>query len=186
MTQPKPHCPRDGAALAPLEVDGLALDSCPSCGGLWFDLGELRRAEDREDPDLHWLEFTLWRDEHSFQLTPTPLPCPRCDGRLGSALYHDTGVLVHMCPACEGTWLDHGDLELIVRCLEEELDALPTTSLLAASLKDAARLATRRGALAEEWGDIRGMLGLLARRLGTRHHGLLARLAQAMRETPLT
>ncbi|MEZ6013870.1 MAG: zf-TFIIB domain-containing protein [Planctomycetota bacterium] len=216
-TQPTPVCPRDGAALAPLEVQGLALDSCPACGGLWFDLGELRRAEDREDPDLRWLEFTLWRDEHAFELTPTPMPCPRCAlgpppgatdvagvadvtqitgatgttgtnpavPRLGSALYHDTGVLVHTCAACEGTWLDHGDLGYIVRHLEAELDALPTSSLVAASLGEAAQLVTRRGALAAEWGDLRGVLGLIARRFGTRHHGLLARLAQAMRETPL-
>lgn len=180
-----PVCPRDGATLAPLEIEGLDLDSCPECGGLWFDMGELRRAEDRADEDLHWLEFTLWRDEHSFALTPTPLDCPRCDGQLGSAVYHETGVIVHSCPACEGTWLDHGDLEVIVRHLEDELAALPDSKLVAASLSEAAQLVTRRGALAAEWGDLRGVLGLIAKRFGSRHHGLLARLAQVMRETPL-
>jgi|JI10StandDraft_1071094.scaffolds.fasta_scaffold427216_1 Zn-finger nucleic acid-binding protein len=182
-----PVCPRDRATLLPVDVLGLAVDTCPTCSGLWFDLGELRRAEALEDQDLHWLEFTLWRDEHRFQLTPTPMPCPRCAAKLGSALYHDTGVLVHTCPDCEGTWLDRGDLTAIVRHLEAELDALPTSSLVAASVREAAQLVTRRGgALAAEWDDLRGVLGLLARRFGTRHHGLLARLAEMMRDTPLT
>lgn len=178
-------CPRDGAALAPLELDGLAVDSCPTCDGLWFDLGELRRAEALEDGDLEWLELTLWRDEARFALTPTPMPCPRCGARLGSALYHDTEVLVHSCPACEGTWLDRGDLEQIVRRLEDELDALPTGALLAASVREAAQLVTRRRALADEWGDLKGLLGLLAHRFGTRHRGLLARLAEVVRDAPL-
>jgi Zn-finger nucleic acid-binding protein len=186
MTTKTSNCPRDGAVLVPLEVEGLDLDSCPECGGLWFDLGELRRAEEREDEDLAWLEFTLWRDEHEFELTPTSMTCPRCEGRLGSALYHDTGVVVHTCPECEGTWLDHGDLGYIIRHLEAELGALPTSALVAASFAEAAQLVTRRGALAAEWADLRGLLGLIAKRFGTRHHGLLERLAQAMRETPLT
>ena len=60
-------------------------------------------------------------------------------------------------------------------------------SLVAASVREAAQLVTRRGgALAAEWDDLRGVLGLLARRFGTRHHGLLARLAEMMRDTPLT
>lgn len=186
MTKETTSCPRDGAALAPLQTAGLDLDGCPTCGGLWFDLGELRQAEEREDEDLAWLEFTLWRDEHAFDLTPTSMECPRCSSRLGSALYHGTGVVVHMCPQCEGTWLDHGDLGYIVRHLEAELQAMPTSALVKASLAEAAQLVTRRGALAAEWGDLRGVLGLIAKRFGTRHHGLFARLAQAMRETPLT
>jgi Zn-finger nucleic acid-binding protein len=179
-------CPRDGARLVSVDLDGLHLDTCPVCAGLWFDLGELRRAEELEDHDLHWLEFTLWRDEGSFELTPTPMRCPRCSERLGSALYHDTGVLVHMCPSCEGTWLDHGDLEFIVRHLEAELHALPTSSLVAASVREAAVLVGQRGALATDWADLRGLLQLVAKRVGSRNQGLLARLVQAMRETPLT
>jgi len=180
------HCPRDGNALAPVQDMGLDLDTCPDCKGIWFDLGELRRAEDLVEGDLHWLEFTLWHDEEAFELTPTPLACPRCGERLGSMLYHNTGVVVHSCPACEGTWLDHGDLELIVRQLADELHALPTSSLVAASVREAAQLITRRATLAAEWGDLRGVLGLLARRFGARHQGLLARLAQVVRETPLS
>ena len=35
------RCPLDGSALLGLTANGVTLDRCPSCGGLWFDAGEL-------------------------------------------------------------------------------------------------------------------------------------------------
>ncbi len=40
---------------------------------------------------------------------PTRLPCPRCQTTLVSGTR--AGVLVDICPACGGVWLDHGELE---------------------------------------------------------------------------
>ena len=180
-------CPRDATPLSEVSIDGLVLDSCDGCGGIWFDVGELREAEAQADADLAWLDFTLWREEENLWLTPTPMQCPeseRCGGRLGSLLYHDTGVLVHMCANCHGTWLDHGDLELIVSRLRQEMNDLETSALVRASLAEAARLVAHPGRLAGEWKDLRGLVGLLGRRLGTAHRNLIARLGQAAQDTP--
>ena len=35
------RCPRDGTPLWEFNVGGVAIDRCNSCGGLWFDAGEL-------------------------------------------------------------------------------------------------------------------------------------------------
>ena len=41
-------CPRCGTALLVEERDGVAIDSCASCGGIWLDRGELETIAKRE------------------------------------------------------------------------------------------------------------------------------------------
>lgn len=35
------HCPVDGAALVQKEFNGVVVDVCPTCHGVWLDAGEL-------------------------------------------------------------------------------------------------------------------------------------------------
>ena len=35
------QCPRCKSDLIVVEFDDIELDSCPECGGLWFDRGEM-------------------------------------------------------------------------------------------------------------------------------------------------
>lgn len=37
------RCPSCSTAMATVHVGELALESCPSCGGMWFDTGDLRQ-----------------------------------------------------------------------------------------------------------------------------------------------
>ena len=39
-------CPKDGYDLSSSEFHGVQIDTCPHCGGMWLDAGELqmRRA----------------------------------------------------------------------------------------------------------------------------------------------
>jgi Zn-finger nucleic acid-binding protein len=42
LPRPKPRsCPADGAELQTQQVSNVAVDRCPSCGGVWLDGGEL-------------------------------------------------------------------------------------------------------------------------------------------------
>jgi len=36
-------CPKDGFDLATQEQQGVQVDVCPSCGGMWLDAGELEQ-----------------------------------------------------------------------------------------------------------------------------------------------
>jgi Zn-finger nucleic acid-binding protein len=36
-------CPRDGAQLVEVERDGVTIDACPKCRGIWLDRGELEQ-----------------------------------------------------------------------------------------------------------------------------------------------
>jgi len=40
-------CPVDGATLVPMERQGIEIDHCPSCRGVWLDRGELDKIIER-------------------------------------------------------------------------------------------------------------------------------------------
>ena len=41
VTQPRPKCPRDQSDLEEREFLNVKIDVCGTCGGVWFDAGEL-------------------------------------------------------------------------------------------------------------------------------------------------
>lgn len=43
-------CPVDGAALVPMERQGIEIDHCPTCRGVWLDRGELDKIIERSAP----------------------------------------------------------------------------------------------------------------------------------------
>jgi Zn-finger nucleic acid-binding protein len=40
-------CPVDGAVLVPIERQGIEIDHCPQCRGVWLDRGELDKLIER-------------------------------------------------------------------------------------------------------------------------------------------
>jgi hypothetical protein len=42
------RCPKCGACLTVREQQGVEVDECPSCGGVWLDSGELEKLAGRE------------------------------------------------------------------------------------------------------------------------------------------
>ena len=45
------NCPVDGAVLELSERQGVEIDYCPECRGVWLDRGELDKIIDRSDVD---------------------------------------------------------------------------------------------------------------------------------------
>ncbi|MBA3321396.1 MAG: zf-TFIIB domain-containing protein [Pyrinomonadaceae bacterium] len=41
-------CPRDHGLLTRMEHEGIYLDRCPQCKGVWFDAGEMETLTNRE------------------------------------------------------------------------------------------------------------------------------------------
>jgi hypothetical protein len=41
------NCPVDGAKLVPVERQGIEIDHCPECRGVWLDRGELDKIIER-------------------------------------------------------------------------------------------------------------------------------------------
>jgi len=45
------QCPIDGSTLLLSERQGIEIDYCPQCRGVWLDRGELDKLIDRSDDD---------------------------------------------------------------------------------------------------------------------------------------
>lgn len=45
-------CPKDGYDLATSTFHGVQIETCPHCGGMWLDAGELEEVAHEERPGL--------------------------------------------------------------------------------------------------------------------------------------
>lgn len=110
------NCCRCATALVPAEdVEGGS--RCPRCGGVFVhDVKSYRTVESTARLALFELRRIPATDA---QLQP--LACPRCAATMTKGTSErDREVVVDVCAACGGCWLDGGELEAI------QVDALPT------------------------------------------------------------
>lgn len=108
-------CPDCQSPLQPQTFQGIELDICESCAGIWFDMGELRRLMRSE-------QHALIKAEDRVKPTGAPHPqqsgstrlCPCC--RLPLELYrymHASFIWLDGCERCSGIWADDGELQLM-------------------------------------------------------------------------
>jgi Zn-finger nucleic acid-binding protein len=45
-------CPKDGYDLSSSEYHGVQIETCPHCGGMWLDAGELEAVAHEEHPTV--------------------------------------------------------------------------------------------------------------------------------------
>jgi hypothetical protein len=45
-------CPKDGYDLASSEYHGVTIETCPHCGGMWLDAGELEAVAKDDHPNV--------------------------------------------------------------------------------------------------------------------------------------
>jgi hypothetical protein len=45
-------CPKDGYDLASSEYHGVTIETCPHCGGMWLDAGELEAVAKEDSPNV--------------------------------------------------------------------------------------------------------------------------------------
>ncbi len=96
------QCPKCASEAPDFNTsDGVVLNFCNGCSGLWFDHGELALYCETES-DVPNLRVLIP------QAQPTAYACPRgCDTQLVELPYMPgEAVLIDWCPACHGSWLD--------------------------------------------------------------------------------
>lgn len=159
------QCPRCETELGSRTVGEVELEACASCGGLWFEDQELRKAKDQADPDLAWMDFEIWKHGDRFEVSVAPLRCPSCDVDMAAVEYDTTRIEVDFCLRCQGVWLDGGEFEKIIQSLEQELLDKDLPDYIAASLREARQVLAGPEPLASEWKDLRTVLRMLEYRI---------------------
>lgn len=96
------RCPGCRSELVVVEREGVELDWCPFCRGLWFDAGELEAVE----ATLHVSFAPLAGERRSGTRA-----CPRCDQRMDVvSIPGSVALSVDSCPQGHGLWFDAGEL----------------------------------------------------------------------------
>ncbi len=124
--------------MTPLDCDGAVIDRCATCGGLWFDAGEMGPFRD----GLEQLPLdTIPRAPSLAKATgmaPT-LACPRCRHGLKRGEYaYGTGVAVARCGGCDGVWLPGAQVIRFIAHLREARAKRRETMEIAESIAESA------------------------------------------------
>ena len=134
------HCPADGHALRGGSYQGIRVDRCPACSGVWLDrarleaLEEIHEREYRGEPAAE-LDLGSQAYELARQKARGPRRCPGCGVEMEAREYARVSeVLIDVCPRCHGIWLDAGELEQLERFFERVRHEVstPRNPLLAA------------------------------------------------------
>lgn len=115
-------CPICKEKLDKALFNGVEIDYCSVCLGMFFDGEELRQAKDARDHNLRWLDFDLWKDANKLKISRRkPLKfCPKCRIPLFKTNYGDSNIKVDICRLCKGVWLDRGEFKKIINYLKEK------------------------------------------------------------------
>jgi Zn-finger nucleic acid-binding protein len=172
------NCPVEASTLEKYSIDGIVVEKCPDCAGLWFEKGQLRQAKDVEGVDLAWLEFDLWSDHDSFETKLSARKCPVCSTQMAAILYGDTGVKVDYCLKEHGVWLDQGEFENIIDSLNNELVSLELPDYVSLSLEEAKALVSGERGRIHEWKDFRAVVRLMGYKILAENPKLRAALIE--------
>lgn len=105
-------CPVCRAGMVVLELEGIEIDHCPVCRGIWLDKDELKlllESAEEKDAILNSLEPDLKNKEKKRR-------CPICLGRMQKVFCGiDKKCLIDKCVHNHGLWFDEGELAEITR-----------------------------------------------------------------------
>jgi len=108
-------CPRCKLALVPETYEGVAVDLCKECWGVWLDTGELETILQLEQLHFSPEEKKLVLEGRSARAKAQnkPVGCPKCSVRM-ERLFLDPEVylVIDRCPR-HGVWLDTGEIKAI-------------------------------------------------------------------------
>ncbi len=179
------NCPHCQTELRTRTIEGVKIDECRDCQGIWLDAEKLRRLKDAADPDLQWMDFELWKYADRFQIAEKPIDCPTCAVSLVTIEYGDTGVTIEYCNGCRGVWLDSGEFGKIIAHLSEDLLTTESSDYLRASLEEAKELITGPESFLSEWKDFVTVLRMLEYRLLSENPKLASALAEFQAKSPI-
>lgn len=113
------ECPGCQYDMSEHELDGVMIDECKRCGGVWLDAGEAEELVKKAPTPREALQkkkLELLRQWQVAALNPreTDRGCPRCPAPLMRVNYKDIpGLQIDKCKDDCGMYLDKGELEKV-------------------------------------------------------------------------
>ncbi len=122
------QCPVDDFTLKPELYEGVPIDRCPHCRGVWLDHGELEAIQSTQDSDFRDVPLSVMDKVTAASAmakakTEKALTCVTCDTALVKREYSfSSQIMIDNCPKGHGMWLDASELELLQAFYEDEQD----------------------------------------------------------------
>lgn len=105
------ECPTCKEIMFTIEFDGVEVDCCGECRGIWLDTDEL----DLLLGDHALTEGFLSAGDPAAGKAEKPRPCPLCDSPMRKSVTGGAKPIVHdYCPKGHGTWFDAGELQTVI------------------------------------------------------------------------
>jgi Zn-finger nucleic acid-binding protein len=125
------RCPHCDTTLSTIDYEGVAIETCNSCGGEWLDdkeLGHIVRIREEifSAEERRAIEGATKIPGIPMADVEREIVCPTCSATTVPINYGgNTGVIIDRCPECRGIWLDGGELEKIQMLIESWKDDMP-------------------------------------------------------------
>jgi Zn-finger nucleic acid-binding protein len=108
-------CPNCDAELVQTKRDGIDMEICPSCQGMWLNRQELVQLEDEV--------FDFGDDEKGSLMLgdePTARKCPQCSKPMREFQYRLYDLEMDYCDDQHGYWLEAGEDKRVLELMKEE------------------------------------------------------------------
>jgi Zn-finger nucleic acid-binding protein len=113
-----PVCKKDALIV---EYNRIELDYCPSCGGVWFDAGELELLLEAAGLGDHQRFLNNIAGAPEAATTEKKRKCPICRHKMKkSYIDKDKKVLVDICHVGDGIWFDGGEVSQLIKEISAE------------------------------------------------------------------
>ncbi len=150
-------CPVDDFTLKTETYEGVAIDVCPHCSGVWLDAGELEsvqaaQASDfRDVPTSGAMDSVRAAEGMAQARSETPRNCVVCNSGLVQKEYaFASQIIIDQCPKGHGMWLDKDELARLEMFYEDQEDL---DKILASMENEGKGLG---GFFTRLWGNLRG------------------------------
>ena len=102
------RCPKCRSDMEQIDYEGTEIDRCDSCGGMWFDAGEIEQLRDKQAAAAI---DTGDKRSGKTQNALDNYACPRCSGTMVRVVDpRQPHIWFETCGACHGSFLDAGEL----------------------------------------------------------------------------
>lgn len=106
------NCPHSDSPLETKEINHTSVQTCPKCGGMFLEHGQLNQVAGDTPGDLEYSTVDLDSGQHADNYGT--INCPRDNTPMVKVDFNvDSSIILDYCKTCHGFWLDGGELARI-------------------------------------------------------------------------